>query len=70
MLYITRKIGQTVVINGNIKIELVEINGSNVKLGIECPVSVSVLREEIYNKIADSNKEAIASVKDLLIKDF
>jgi carbon storage regulator len=61
MLYLVRKASQAIIVNNNIKIEVVEINRNSVKLGIEFPESVTVLRKEIYDKIAQENMEALNS---------
>ena len=49
MLVLTRKIGQEIIINGNIRIVVVDIsdNGVRVKIGIEAPRDVTILRDEI-----------------------
>jgi carbon storage regulator len=47
MLVLSRKIGDKVVIDGNITVEVVKIHGNRVTLGIEAPASVRILREEL-----------------------
>jgi carbon storage regulator len=47
MLVLTRKNGEKIVIGGDIEITVVEIRGNHVRLGIEAPKEVSVLREEL-----------------------
>lgn len=51
MLVLGRKKGESIIIDGDIKVTVVEINGSQIKLGIEAPQEVSVNREEIELKI-------------------
>ncbi len=63
MLYLTRKIGQSIIINDKIEVKIVEVNGRNVKIGIEFPKSATVLRKEVYDNIVAHNKEA--SVADM-----
>jgi carbon storage regulator len=58
MLYLTRKIGETVIINNNIEITVVGIKGGNVKLGCSFPAEASVLRKEIHDKIINENLSA------------
>lgn len=48
MLVLSRSKDQSIIINDNIKIVVVEIQGNKVRLGIEAPKDVSVDREEIY----------------------
>jgi len=47
MLILTRGVGETVTIGHNIRITVLSIKGSQVRLGIEAPEDVQVLREEI-----------------------
>jgi len=47
MLVLTRKLGERVVIDDRIVIEVLDIKGSRVRLGIEAPPGVSILREEL-----------------------
>ena len=50
MLVITRKVGETIVIDGNIRVTVVSHKGSKIRLGIEAPDYVSVDREEIHDR--------------------
>ena len=47
MLILTRKEGETILIGENISIKIVEIRGKQVRLGIDAPVDLLVLREEM-----------------------
>ncbi len=51
MLYLTRKIGESIVINDDIEITVIEIRGKSVKLGLTFPSDVSVYRREVYERI-------------------
>ena len=64
MLVLSRKKGEKIIINDNIELTVVEIEGNKVKLGIDAPKSIEVHREEVYRRIEEENKEA-ASSKDL-----
>lgn len=59
MLILSRKPGETVVIDGNIRVKVVRLEGDVVKIGIEAPAEVSIHRQEIYDEIQRSNKEAL-----------
>lgn len=61
MLYLTRKIGECVVINDDIRVTLVELKGRAAKLLFEYPAGTVVLRQEIYARISEENKKALAS---------
>lgn len=51
MLVLSRKKDESIVINDDIVITVVEIRGDKVRLGIEAPKSVSVHRDEVYEAI-------------------
>lgn len=60
MLYLTRKVGESVVINDTIEVTVVEVRGKAIKLGFTFPPEVSVLRREIHERIKEENKAAAA----------
>ena len=47
MLVLTRRIGERIVIDNQIVLEVLEIKGHRIRLGIQAPQSVSVLRQEL-----------------------
>ncbi|MEJ2726787.1 MAG: carbon storage regulator CsrA [Deltaproteobacteria bacterium] len=66
MLVLTRKVDESVNIGDDIVIKVVEVNGLNIKLGIEAPRHVKVYRGEIYEKIREENlKSALGRSSDL-----
>ncbi len=69
MLVLTRKLGESIRIGDNIIVKVVDLDSRHVKLGIDAPKSVSVNREEIYERIQNENKAASAS-KDLGLKNI
>lgn len=66
MLYLTRKVGESVVINDNIEVTVVEVRGRSIKLGFEFPPEISVLRRELYDKIQEENRAAASTATDFL----
>jgi carbon storage regulator len=52
VLLLSRKTNEAIVIDGNIKVMIVAIQGDRVKLGIQAPLSVPVHRSEVQQKIA------------------
>ena len=58
MLILGRRVGDTLLIDGGIKIVVLQCDRSGVRLGIEAPSDVTILRGEIVNQIADENKRA------------
>jgi len=51
MLVLSRKKNESIVINDNISIVVVEIRGDKVRLGVEAPKDVTVHRKEVYEAI-------------------
>lgn len=58
MLVLTRKIGESLAINDNIRITVLEVKGKTVRLGIEAPNEVKVHRQELLVKILEENRQA------------
>jgi carbon storage regulator len=64
VLILTRKSGEGLFIGDDIRITILEIRGKQIRLGIEAPASVIVLREEIYRRIQEENLQA-AGARDI-----
>ena len=61
MLLLTRKIGESIIIDGGIKITVADIQSNQVRIGIDAPKDVKVYREEIVERMlaeTDSDKDA------------
>ena len=56
MLLLTRKVGESLIINGNITVTVTGVKGGVVKLGINAPREISVHREEIQEKVNNGEK--------------
>lgn len=69
MLALTRKIGESIVINDNIEVVVIGIQGDQIKLGIVAPKEISVHRKEIYKQIQHENKQA-SNMNNLKINDI
>lgn len=55
MLVITRKLGERITIGDDIVITLIEIKGSQARIGIEAPREISIHRQEIFDRIRQEN---------------
>lgn len=66
MLILTRKIDEAIRLGEDIRIVLVQIKGGQVRLGIECPPHVRVLREELYEAVRQENLKAVSSEPEQL----
>jgi len=73
MLALSRKKGESLMINNDIELTVLDVRGDQVKIGITAPREVSVYRKEIYLQIQEANQAAaeiadVAQVADLLGK--
>ncbi|MGG3284367.1 carbon storage regulator CsrA [Paenibacillus solani] len=65
MLILSRSKGQKIMINDNIVLSVIEVNGDQVRIGIEAPANVTIYREEIYEAIKKQNQDAIEFDEDI-----
>ena len=61
MLALSRKKNESIIVNNNIEITILDIRGDQVKVGIAAPKEVPIYRKEVYLQIQESNKEAMTS---------
>ncbi len=66
MLYLTRKVGEAVIINDTIELTVVEVRGKSAKLGFTFPPDATVLRKELHERIKQENLAAAAGDTDAL----
>ena len=59
MLAVTRKKGESIVINNNIEISVLEIRGDQIKIGVSAPKDVPIYRKEVYLQIQEETKESM-----------
>lgn len=64
MLILTRRPGETVVIQGDIKVHVLAVEGERVKLGVDAPRHVPIVREELLEEVRQSNLEAAVRPDD------
>ena len=58
MLVITRKKGESLMICDDIEVTIVKLDDGSVKLGINAPKEVTILRKELYEQVKDENVKA------------
>lgn len=68
MLVLSRKVNETIKISGDIEIRILEVKGDTVRIGIEAPKSMEILRGELILTISETNTEANELHKDLFTK--
>jgi carbon storage regulator len=56
MLILTRRLGESIIIEDNIKITVVDINNQQIKLVIDAPKHITINREEVARKIKEENQ--------------
>ncbi len=66
MLILTRKKDEAIRLGEDIRIVLVQIKGGQVRIGIECPSTLRVLREELYEAVKQENLNALSSNPSLV----
>lgn len=59
MLALTRKKGESLMINNDTEITILEVRGDQVKIGIQAPKEVPIYRKEVYLQIQEENKEVM-----------
>lgn len=70
MLALTRKKGESLIINNDIEVTVLEIRGDQIKLGISAPREVPVYRKEVYLQIQEENAEAANTDALEMLKGF
>ncbi len=65
MLVLSRKINEKIRIGPDIVISIVAVSETQIKIGIEAPVSVKILRAELYEKVKDENRQAAEVLKEV-----
>ena len=63
MLILTRRVGETVMIGDEVAVTVLRVKGNQVRLGVNAPKSISVQREEIFQRIKREAGQAAAPVE-------
>ena len=70
MLALSRKKNESLIINNDVEITILEIKGDQVKIGINAPKTVPVYRKEVFVQIQEANKEASSSAGAEALKNL
>lgn len=65
MLALTRRPGQQVVIGDDIFVNIVDVQGENVRIAIEAPRHIKIYRGEIYKAIVEENQQAAVKAEKI-----
>ncbi|ARF15076.1 carbon storage regulator CsrA [Sporosarcina ureae] len=65
MLVLSRKVNEVIQIADNIEIRILEVKGDTVRIGIDAPKSIEILRGELVQSITETNQEALTIDMDL-----
>jgi carbon storage regulator len=63
MLVLSRKKGESIVIQNNIVITVLSVEGDNVKIGISAPKDIDIYRKEIFEAIQQNNQDAVMDLQ-------
>ncbi|MBQ9486973.1 MAG: carbon storage regulator CsrA [Selenomonadaceae bacterium] len=69
MLVLTRKPRQQIMIGDDIVINVVEVQGENVRIAIDAPREIKIYRGEIYRAIQEENQKAAAQIRNINLND-
>ena len=61
MLVLKRKAGESIIVNENIEIKIIEVEEGRIKIGIDAPKEVSIIRKEVLDETKSENKTATQS---------
>ncbi len=70
MLILNRKIDESIILDDNIEIKILEIQDGKVKIGIEAPKEVTILRKEVYEEVIEENKKSLENGRDSRILEI
>jgi carbon storage regulator len=62
MLVLSRRVGEEIVIHGNVRLSIIAVKGDRVRVGIAAPPSVTVDRKEIHDRRAELTSDALSAL--------
>ncbi len=68
MLVLSRKKGESIIIDDQIEVTILSTDADTIKIGISAPKNIDIYRKEVYHAIQLSNQSAVVSAE--LIQDF
>ena len=61
MLVLSRRKNESIMLGDNIELTIIEIQGDQVRIGINAPKNISIYRKELFEEIQEENKKAASS---------
>lgn len=65
MLILNRKIGESIILDDETQITVLEVQDGKVKLGIDAPNDIVILRKEVYDSVLEENRKSIGQEERL-----
>ncbi|HAX72178.1 MAG TPA: carbon storage regulator [Firmicutes bacterium] len=67
MLVVTRKPGESLIIGDDIEIKIIDLENGKIKIGIEAPKNIKIMRKEVIDEVKAQNEEALTlTTQDLM----
>lgn len=70
MLVLSRKPGESILIGDNIEVKIIDVQGDHVKIGINAPRDVTILRKELMDEVRQVNREAVVDSSRLSLEEL
>jgi carbon storage regulator len=70
MLVLSRKPGESILIGDNIEVKIIDVQGDQVKIGINAPRDVTILRKELMDEVRQVNREAVVDSSRLSLEEL
>lgn len=68
MLVLARRVDQSLMLGDDIEIKILSVDGDTVRIGIEAPKSILVLRKELYAEVVRQNRTAVEVTREDISK--
>jgi len=69
MLVLSRRIGETIVINGDIQVKVLSIQGNKVRIGVVAPENVAVDRQEVHERRANFTEAETKATSEAVLSN-
>jgi len=63
MLVLGRKVNESIIIGDNVVVTVLAVDGERVKIGIDAPMDIAIMRQELYDAVKAENLRAVKSAQ-------